>query len=384
MITRRRALGILGSGIGMGLTSMGLGESVWGQAATWSPEPPVSFAPGTVIRTVLKDIPAQDYKGIILFHEHLGGRGDVDPVTIEELHSGEAAGITGITAAMGGANIQQLKDYSTQSGMNVIACAGYYLEAGYPADVKAGTLDDVTNILVKYCTDNPIGAFGEIGQTNNETDPSPMEIKVFGAIGKASAQTGLPIFTHSSYGTGTEVKPEEGLKALDAFEKGGAAPNRICIGHVSSLDDPKATTMKALCKRGCFIGFDRMGAIHNPDARAAKDGRPIVLDVPDDQLVRNIIDIVDAGYVSQLLLAEDATAQGHAAEVAITNLVNDMQITPEMGSRMKNDIMMKLAYGRVIYQTVPKLRAAGLQESHLKTILYDNPRRFFGFVPKKA
>jgi len=374
----------LGGGVGCGLLGGRLSETLaWAQAAKWSPEPPVNFAPGTIIRTVLKDIPAQDYKGIILFHEHVNGR-EVDPVTIEEMQSAERVGITGISSAMGGGNMELLKEYSQRANMNIIACGGYYLQSSYPPEVKNGSEDEVADILLKYVTSNPIGAFGVIGQTNNTTDLPPLELKVFRAIGKTSVRTGIPIFTHAPYGTGTEVGTAAGMKELDAFESVGVDPKKVCIGHVSSLDDPKATTMKELGKRGCYVGYDRMGAIHNPDARSAANGRPIVLDVPDDQLVRNIIDFIDAGYVEQLLLAEDATAQGHKAEVELTNLVNDMQITAAEGARMKNDIMMKLAYGRVMYQFIPKLRAAGVQESHLKTILYDNPRRFFGFVPKNV
>jgi phosphotriesterase-related protein len=40
-------------------------------------------------------------------------------------------------------------------------------------------------------------------------------------------------------------------------------------------------------------------------------------------------------------------------------------------------------YATVLTVFVPKLRYAGVKEATLHKILYDNPRRFLAFVPKK-
>jgi predicted metal-dependent phosphotriesterase family hydrolase len=40
-------------------------------------------------------------------------------------------------------------------------------------------------------------------------------------------------------------------------------------------------------------------------------------------------------------------------------------------------------YNKTTKVFVPRLRAAGLKEETIHTILVDNPRRFLAFVPKK-
>ena len=93
-----------------------------------------------------------------------------------------------------------------------------------------------------------MGAFGEIGSWGDITD---LERKVFRAVGKAHLQTNLPIFTH------TGIPGRSAMEQLDILEAAGVKPQRIVIGHVGNLVDPKVEVHKALCKRSAFIGFDR-------------------------------------------------------------------------------------------------------------------------------
>src|SRR5262249_57866003 len=100
----------------------------------------------------------------------------------------------------------------------------------------------------------------EIGQQGGVLTAD--ERKVFTAVAKAHARTGLPIFTHNAY-TGTRqvetpIPMDTALKQLDVLEAGGANPRHVAIGHVCCLDDVKAEIPKQLAKRGVFVGFDRV------------------------------------------------------------------------------------------------------------------------------
>src|SRR5437764_11691256 len=109
--------------------------------------------------------------------------------------------------------------------------------------------EQITRELVRQANTQPVGALGEIGTWDEMT---PDERKVFRAVSKAHLETNIPIFTHTNFGKGA-------LAQLDLFESMGVKPQRVVIGHVGGLTDPKAEVQKAICKRGAFVGFDRQG-----------------------------------------------------------------------------------------------------------------------------
>jgi predicted metal-dependent phosphotriesterase family hydrolase len=43
---------------------------------------------------------------------------------------------------------------------------------------------------------------------------------------------------------------------------------------------------------------------------------------------------------------------------------------------------IRFAFGRALTVLVPKLRAAGVKQETLRTIVHDNPLRFLAFQPK--
>jgi phosphotriesterase-related protein len=172
---------------------------------------------------------------------------------------------------------------------------------------------------------------------------SDEERKVFRSVGKAHLRTNLPIFTHNAYGTGPNVPKDAGLRQLDVFESVGVKPQRVVIGHTCCLDDPDADIIKQIAKRGAWVGFDRMNTVERF--------------VSDDKRVQMLLKFLDAGYVNQLLLSSDFT-----------------------GNRTVEGPL----YGRTKTVFAPKLVQAGVKEATVHTILYDNPRRFLAFVPKKA
>ena len=118
-------------------------------------------------------------------------------------------------------------------------------------------------------------------------------------------------------------------------------PQRIVIGHIGGLQDPKAEAVKALCKRGAFVGFDRQGG--PGDAR----------NVPQ------VLALIEAGYADNLMFASDFSIA--------------QQLKRSGGP----------GYAKTVTVFVPKLREAGVREEVLHSILVDNPRRFLSFVPKK-
>ena len=166
---------------------------------------------------------------------------------------------------------------SERSGMSIVASAGYYVDEMYPSEIATMSEDQIAQELIRDATVNPVGAFGEIGTSDEIT---PNERKVFRAVRKAHLATNLPIYTHTANGTCAEEQ-------LDILESIGVKPERVTIGHLGSMVAPEVEVHKAICKRGAFVGFDRQG------------GRS------DDRNVPMVLKLLDAGYADQLLFSAD-------------------------------------------------------------------------------
>jgi phosphotriesterase-related protein len=382
-VSRRTVLNLLGGGAGFGVVSLLRSDTISSAFQTGGAGArPLSFAKGTIIRTVLKDLPPQDLgPGATLFHEHVGSD-TIDPLQIEEINAAKQARVSCLVNAKAGgrANVANLRTISTQTGMHIVTCGGYYMQSAYPPEVLKQSEDQIAEDLVQEARRDGFGAFGEIGQTPNSAALTPDERKVFRAVGKAHIRTNLPVFTHTAYGTGPNVPRESGLRQLDVLESVGVKPQRVVIGHACCLDDPKADIIKQIAKRGAFIGFDRMADFHPPTPNAPAYG--MVRDTSDELRVRMIREFLDAGYVEHLLLADDGTAQAQEVSREITQMVKDQWLTPEEGASIKATLFKKVAFGRTLTVFVPKLRAAGVTEDVLHTILHDNPLRFLAFEPK--
>ena len=383
--TRREALGLLG----MGVAAAALPE--FASAAT------LTFPPGAVIRTVLKDYLPNDLAGgATLFHEHLsfaddfmtrwggyaaetrretalpgaptpgaggqgaggqgaarsGGPGAAPPAPpttpsgkyfmqdldyqLEEMRIAKSEGISCIVDGGHpdmGRDINFLRQLSEKSGMPIVAGAGFYTQPFYPKEIPGMSEDQIYQALLKQVDTEPVGVFGEIGSWDYITKD---ERKVFRAIGRASVATNLPIFTH------TGIPGKSALEQLDLLEDVGVDPKRVVIGHLGNLTDPNVEVHRAVCRRGAFVGFDRQGS------------------QGDAQQVPLVMKLLEAGYADNLMFASD---------------LSGIQQTKKGGGP---------GYARTLTVFVPKLKAAGASDEVLRQIMQDNPRRFLAFVPKKA
>src|SRR6478736_9827647 len=237
-LTRRDALGLLGGSLAAGFATRSV-QPLFAQAQA----PPV-FPKAAIIRTLLKDLPPDALaSGATLFHEHLSMRyplgvaehfTDDVALMIEEAKATKADGVACIVD--GGhadmvRSLDALKRITTESGLPIIASGGYYMQRTYPADLAAKSADQIADELVKEAAASRFGAFGEIGQQGGVLTDD--ERKVFTAVAKAQARTGLPIFTHNAY-TGTRqvatpVPMDAALRQLDVLEANGADPRHVAI-----------------------------------------------------------------------------------------------------------------------------------------------------------
>lgn len=374
---RRDALALFGYGIG----TVAFRGAAFAQSQ-------VKFPKGAIIRTVLKDMKPEELAGgATLFHEHMSLAEDFLPrwgqylrasraaaaaaagnptnppaarptpaapppapatpaspqkffmddldLMVDEMKAAKADGVACLVDGGHedmGRKIENLRIMSERSGLPIVVGGGFYAQPFYPAEIATWSEEQITQEIVKHASTQPIGALGEIGTWAEMTGD---EKKVFRAVGKAHLATNLPIFTHTNFGAGA-------AEQLDVFESVGVKPSSVCIGHIGGLREADPIAVKALCKRGAFVGYDRQGAAG---------------DAPNVPQVKALI---EAGYAANLLFASDLSSAN--------------QLKKNNGG----------GYAKTITVFVPKLRAAGIDDATLHSITVDNPRRFLAFVPKKS
>ena len=91
------------------------------------------------------------------------------------------------------------------------------------------------------------GLIGEIGVEKGWV--SPVEERTHRAAGQAAAATGLPVLTHSVYGS-------VGLEQLTLLELEGCDPARVAIGHADTNLDLRY--LLAIVERGAWVMFDSL------------------------------------------------------------------------------------------------------------------------------
>ncbi|HEY6894436.1 MAG TPA: hypothetical protein VI258_09730 [Rhodanobacteraceae bacterium] len=359
-ISRREALAALGISAGLGIVANARRPVSAAQrgAATRTP----------IVRTLLKDIDPATIDGPILFHEHLSIRYPVTkslaeqqgrpvPVSFSDdvdlmVQETKAARADGVRCIVDGGHpdmdrdVSALQRIAAESGVHIVASGGFYMQRNYPPEVASKSADQLADDLVRDAAAQRLGAFGEIGQQGGVLTDD--EKKVFTAVAKAQARTGMPIFTHNPY-TGLRkvdvpIPMDAALRQLDVLESGGADVRHVAIGHVCCLDDTTAAIPRQLAKRGVFVGFDRVTI-------------PIV---PDAQKVTTILAFLDAGYADHLLLSSDFSS----------------------GRNLKKNGGPGIAQTLTVF--VPLLQKAGVSDQVLHQVLVENPRRFLAFVPKRA
>jgi phosphotriesterase-related protein len=356
-MTRRQMLELLG----LGTAAAVLPLDAFGQTPT--------FPKGAIIRTILKDYAPEELAGgATLFHEHMqlgtdfnakfaaagaavraanglppqpargggGNRGGAAPAGPDLMHDvdrmsaevakakadGNLACIVDAGHADMGRDVNFLRQVSMKSGVPIVIGGGFYSQPFYPKEISTMSEEQIVKALVKQADDDVLGAFGEIGSWDEITAD---ERKVFRAVGKAHVETNIPIFTH------TGIPGKSALEQLDILEDAGVKPERVIIGHLGNLVDSNVYVHKTICRRGAFIGFDRQGGAN------------------DAQQVPMVMALIDAGFADHLMFSADASS----------------------------------GYAKTMTVFLPKLKAAGANDEVLHRIMFDNPRRFLAFVPRR-
>ncbi|MCU1683612.1 MAG: phosphotriesterase [Amycolatopsis sp.] len=275
------------------------------------------------------------------------------PEAIRRLRELAEAGIDTIvdpTVVGLGRYIPRIQRVAAGVGINIVVATGlytynevpHYLHFRGPGAMLGGE-DPLIGMFVEDLTTGIAGTGVKAAFLKCATDEqgiTPGVERVLRAVGKAHAATGAPIMTHS------HAVSRNGLLQQDVLESEGVDLRRVLIGHSGDTTDLGYLTEVA--DRGSLLGMDRFG---------------LDLLLPFEERVATVAALCERGYAGSVVLSHDASCY-------IDWLPREQLpvLTPNWH------------YLHITSDVLPALRARGVSEDDLTTMLVGNPRRFFESV----
>lgn len=316
---------------------------------------------GTV-QTFTGAVPA-DRLGTTLIHEHVFvGHPELDlnwphPEWDEEealeravagfgrLHALGVRTVVDLTVPGLGRDVARVLRVAERTPVRLIAATGYYTAEGLPGFFRThgpgglvGGPDPLIELFLRDIREGIAGTGVRAGMLKVFSDAggiTPDSQRVFAAAAYAHLETGVPVTTHSDAKSGGGTAQQQLLARL------GVPLDRVVIGHAG--DSADLDYLMSLADGGSFLGFDRFGMEHV---------------APDAQRIRMLLALIERGYADRILLSHDAAFFSRITP-------------PSWRSRVVPHWQMETVHRRVL----PQLRAAGLGEAVLDTLLIANPRR---------
>jgi phosphotriesterase-related protein len=243
-----------------------------------------------------------------------------------------------------GRDVEFLAELGQRSRMQIVCTTGAYFEAeGITHTFRHLPVEDIAAIYIKEITEG-VGETGiRAGAVKIATGAhriSEYERKLVTAGARAARETGVPLISHTQ-------EASCGHDQIDIVTGEGVPPHRLVVGHSDGTDDH--AYHRSLAERGAFVGFDRFG---------------ITLILPDEVRVKNVLKLAASGHVRNILLSHDSIVCWQGRPVPFANRYEEvLAMLPDW---RPTSIPTKI---------VPQLRAGGMSDADIETILVDNPRR---------
>ena len=296
-----------------------------------------------------------DSLGLILPHEHLftdlrgpsvRGYAQGDPSAVEKvvgsyLAEAVVAGVTALVecSTIGvGRNLSVLQKLAEGTPIHIIAPTGVYREAYIPASLRESSVEELATLWTKELTEGIEGASiraGFIKLAMSDDGPTALEIRNLKAAAKASQNTGAVIASHTIGG-------KVARKEMDVLEETGLDLHRFIWIHAQT--EPDVSILEDAARRGAYIELDSVGAPYQSQT----------------ELLEIVMTLIQAGFISQLLLSHDAGWYNPARADGL----------PDEGYR---------GYTAVAMDFIPALLQRGITQEQIRLITVNNPSNAFAF-----
>ncbi|MDI9973819.1 phosphotriesterase-related protein [Rhodococcus sp. IEGM 1307] len=273
---------------------------------------------------------------------------------ISKLKTLKGAGIDTIvdpTVVGLGRDIPRIQQVNAEVDINIVAATGLYTYDEIPHYFSyrgPGALFDMpepmTEMFVRDIEEG-IGGTGvkaaflecvveERGLTRDQT-------RVAKAIAAAHRQTGAPITVH------TNAAHQTGRAALDLFREEDVDLSKEVVGHAGDSND--LDYLRWIADQGAVIGCDRFG-----------------IDVfnPDPNRIETLATLCRQGYVDSIVLSQDVACYMD-------------YFSGEMMQQQVRKALPNWHYLHILEDVLPALEERGISDEQIRTMLIDNPRRYF-------
>jgi len=240
-----------------------------------------------------------------------------------------------------------MREVASETGFQIICATGLYKEEEGGAywrfrsqfgDAATEMAKLFTHELEEGIADTGIRA-GIIKVGTGHGQITDYERLVLEAAASASLATGAPITTHTDQGR----LGDEQQEILSSF---GVPPQRIIIGHSCGTTDHDYHLR--IVRRGSWLGFDRFGLEQL---------------MPDRERVAALVRLIGSGHLEQLVVSHDSVWCWRGDPFPVEEIRSSLDSFFDPTHFHRN--------------IIPMLKAEGISDRQIETLLVDNPRRFF-------
>jgi phosphotriesterase-related protein len=264
---------------------------------------------------------------------------------IEELKSYGYASLVDPCPNDLGRDVDVMGEVAALTGFNIMFATGIYEEKYAGAYWKEKLASDpeahryLTELYVRELTDG-VGSTGlkaTVIKVATGAAPFPAYERIaMQAAAAAAKETGAPIITHTD--------AVDGDLQLEFLKANGAPAGRIVIGHSCGCTDHDYH--RRICEGGAYIGFDRFGIERLRS---------------DEDRIQSLYKMIEAGFTRQLIISHDCVFHLHG-------LIGTKERAA--AARLRRPIHFER-------NIAPRLRAMGVSQETIDTLLTANPRSYF-------
>ena len=263
-----------------------------------------------------------------------------DAVTrMNELHAKGVGAIVDLTVIGLGRSIARIQKVAARTPLHILVATGIYTYRDLPLFFAFREAAEMPKMFVRDLTVGIAGTGVRAAILKCATDRFGMTRdveRVVRAVAVAHRETGAPISTH------THAASRSGLEQQRVFREESVDLTRVVIGH--SGDTTDLDYLEELMRNGSYIGMDRFGI-------------GTILSFEDR--VMTVVRLCERGWAKQMVLSHDAACYNDW-------LVDGWQA-----------LLPQWHYLHIHHDVLPALRARGVTEEQIQTMLVDNPRRIF-------
>jgi len=256
--------------------------------------------------------------------------------------------IVDVSSASIGRNPQALVRLSQATGLNIVMGSGFYIAPSHPDIMGRLTEEEICEEIVREITvgigNTPIRA-GIIGEMGCSWPLNENERKALRGAAQAQRLTGAPLSIHPGRNPNPGIRTC--LELIDILSKAGADISHTTVCHIERTIIDHEERCK-LAETGCYLEYDIFGweGYHNV----------LTVDLPNDSYrINQIIDLIDRGYIDQILISQDICWKHRLRSY---------------GGH---------GYDHILRNVIPVMRAKGMSEEQLHALLVRNPKRLLTF-----